>query len=568
MLELQHSEQVLCLAKPRTRARYLCYALLAFTLLIFSAIRWRLRDMPLQRDEGEYAYAGQLLLQGIPLYQHVHSMKFPGTFVANAVILLIFGQTPSGIHIGLLVLNAATALFLLMVGLRVFETSSAVFAAMSYILLSTSRSVLGFQAHATHFVVFFAVAGIVLLLDGLRRNSAWILLTAGLLFGLGILMKQHGIFFLAFAVFYILMREHRMPAPERSVLKKIAALALGAALPLALTFFLVLRFGDFGKFWFWTFKYAHAYTATQTWSYARHIFSAKARSLTHSLELMWIMSFVGLTSFFWDAASRTKADFLLSLTLFSCLAVCPGFLFRGHYFVLMLPAVALLIGLAVSSTTRWFSTRATAGSGPAHLIVLLPGVIFLLTFSYSVFRERQLLFHTDSLTVSREFFALPEAEAAADFIQHHSHPDARVAVLGSEPEIYFYSHRLSATGYLYTYPLMEKQIYAPAMQREMIGEIETTHPEFMVVVYSRDSWGRQASSDATIFKWADAYLRREYCLVATVSLPQNLSLQGVARPVVSTVSDPALLYIFQKGITCSPQEYPKLADLVAYAEAN
>ena len=32
-------------------------------------VRWRLLGMPLERDEGEYAYAGQLLLQGIPPYQ-------------------------------------------------------------------------------------------------------------------------------------------------------------------------------------------------------------------------------------------------------------------------------------------------------------------------------------------------------------------------------------------------------------------------------------------------------------------------------------------------------------------
>ncbi len=41
-------------------------------------IRWHLREMPLERDEGEYAYAGQLVLQGIPPYQLAWNMKFPG----------------------------------------------------------------------------------------------------------------------------------------------------------------------------------------------------------------------------------------------------------------------------------------------------------------------------------------------------------------------------------------------------------------------------------------------------------------------------------------------------------
>src|SRR5208283_801674 len=153
-----------------TPPRYLYYALLAATVLLFSAIRWRLRDMPLQRDEGEYGYAGQLLLQGIPPYQVAYNVKLPGTYVAYATILWIFGQTPAGIHIGLLLLNAATALLLFTVGLRLFEMPAAAFAGMSYLLLSSSRSVLGFQGHATHFVVFFALAGVLLLLEALEKT--------------------------------------------------------------------------------------------------------------------------------------------------------------------------------------------------------------------------------------------------------------------------------------------------------------------------------------------------------------------------------------------------------------
>jgi len=47
--------------------------------------------------------------------------------------------------------------------------------------------------------------------------------------------------------------------------------------------------------------------------------------------------------------------------------------------------------------------------------------------------------------------------------QAHTNPTDTIAVLGSEPEIYFYSHRISATGYIYTYPLMEPQRYAVQM---------------------------------------------------------------------------------------------------------
>ena len=66
-------------------------AIIVFTLVV--AIRIRLLGIPLERDEGEYAYAGQLILQGIPPYKLAYNMKFPGTYAAYALIMSIFGQT-------------------------------------------------------------------------------------------------------------------------------------------------------------------------------------------------------------------------------------------------------------------------------------------------------------------------------------------------------------------------------------------------------------------------------------------------------------------------------------------
>src|SRR5437588_12691628 len=85
--------------------RWLTFALLLLVLLLFAGIRWRLREMPLERDEGEYAYAGQLILQGIPPYQLAYNMKLPGTYLAYAAFLRTFGETPAGIHLGLSLAN-------------------------------------------------------------------------------------------------------------------------------------------------------------------------------------------------------------------------------------------------------------------------------------------------------------------------------------------------------------------------------------------------------------------------------------------------------------------------------
>src|SRR3954452_8239929 len=82
-------------------------------ILGFAAfVRIRLLEMPLERDEGEYAYAGQLMLQGIPPYKLAYNMKLPGTYAAYAVIMAAFGETTRGVHVGLIVVNSLTTILL------------------------------------------------------------------------------------------------------------------------------------------------------------------------------------------------------------------------------------------------------------------------------------------------------------------------------------------------------------------------------------------------------------------------------------------------------------------------
>ena len=65
---------------PSVRWRFLPWLLVALVILFAAYVRFRLRGFPLERDEGEYAYVGQMILQGIPPYQLAYNMKLPGTY--------------------------------------------------------------------------------------------------------------------------------------------------------------------------------------------------------------------------------------------------------------------------------------------------------------------------------------------------------------------------------------------------------------------------------------------------------------------------------------------------------
>jgi hypothetical protein len=185
----------------------------------------------------------------------------------------------------------------------------------------------------------------------------------------------------------------------------------------------------------------------------------------------------------------------------------PGWYFRLHYFVLVLPAFAILAGMGVSFL-QWNASR---------VAVIVPVLIFAGVAGWNIYIQRAIFFQASTLELSGYVYAgspFIESIPVAQYIREHSAADARVAVVGSEPQIYFYANRKSATGYIYTYAMMERQPYAISMQEQMTNEIENVKPEYIVMVRYKLSWLKHASSDQTIWNWVEKYTQGFYAPVA------------------------------------------------------
>ena len=227
--------------------------------------------------------------------------------------------------------------------------------------------------------------------------------------------------------------------------------------------------------------------------------------------LLWLPCLAGFGMIWLDERLRQTRWWLLGFAIASFLTTVPGFYFRTHYFLLVLPALALLAGGAVSVAChcwrQWVTTKFSQWPA-AGFVLLLVFTVVKTSDAWFVFAKQGA-----SALYGQELF--PEAETVSKFIHDNSTPDAQIAVLGSEPEVYFLARRHSATGYIYTYPLMEPQPFAAKMQREMIHEIETNAPEFVVFVNRDYSWHQTPQSDLTIFRWWDNY-RTNYTTVGVI----------------------------------------------------
>src|SRR6476661_528780 len=479
-----------------------------------TAVRIRLLGIPLERDEGEYAYAGQLLLQGIPPYKLAYSMKFPGTYVAYAITMFLFGQTVTAIHLGLLLVNSATSALIFFIGKRLLNSTVGIVAAASYALLSLSPSVFGLAGHATHFVVLLVLGGALLLLNQRNRLGAGWLFLSGLLMGLGLLMKQPGLFFVLFGATYLFLNDVRAGLLLRNVILRHLVFVGGAATPLAITFLTLFYAGVFPKFWFWTIHYAHEYGTLISISDASRIFIYHVRDAIGPNWPLWIVAGIGLLTCSLNKSARRSTGFLLGLFVSSILALCAGFYFRSHYFILLLPAIALFAGVAINNISSVLHRQITA-------VRFLPLFLLASCAAFLVFAQRDLFFRLSPVEVSHTIYAgnlFPEAIKVAEYIRDHTDSSDTIAVAGSEPEIYFYSHRHSATGYIYTYPLMERQKYARQMQSEMIHEIESAQPKYVISVTVDTSWLHSSRSENRIFEWAPRYIADNYVPVGFVNM--------------------------------------------------
>jgi len=478
------------------------------------AIRIRLLGIPLERDEGEYAYAGQLMLQGIPPYKLAYNMKFPGTYAAYALMMALFGQTIIGIHLGLLLINAATILLIFLLGRRLINAIAGTAAAMTYAVLSISPSVLGLAAHATHFVMLPVLGGMLLLLnESVRRNFAR-LFVSGLLFGTGLLMKQPAVFFIVFGALYLLSSDIRRKIVWKRVVLRNLAFDLGAIVPFGIACLFLWRMGVFDKFWFWAISYARQYGTLVPLQVGAKLFSETGSEVISSTWALWTLTGLGVIAGVWDKRMRASAVFLVGFLAFSVAALSAGLYFREHYYIFVLPAASLFAGVAIG-------TLVDLARGRNNLVRFAPLLLFCAALGQPILAARKFYFELSPVEACRlTYGANPflESVRVAEYLRDHTEAGDTVAILGSEPQIYFYSKRHSATGYIYTYELMEPQTYARQMQEEMIRQIESARPKYVLWISVPASWLQQATSEGMIFDWANDYVGKFYDVVGLVNI--------------------------------------------------
>ena len=492
-------------------------ALLLFTIWI----RVQHFNMPLERDEGEFGYIAQEILRGNWPYIHSYTQKLPGTYLVYTIFVGLFGGGGTAVHLGLLLTNLLIVWLLFRVGRKLFDPLAGLVSAFCWTVMASAPNLMGFAGHATFFIALFAVLGLWALLEADEKPQLWRYALSGLAFGLAFLMKQPAVFFTPMAIGWIAVQAFalkRISAVE--FLKRSFALGIGSLVPYLLCVLGYAATGNFDAFWFWTFAFAREFVGQVSGEMAANNFSFNTNIVLQGFALAWSLAGLGvLLSIFYVNEERQKY-LLLLLAVASFLTVVPGYYFTTHYFIAVLPAVALSIG-SLCHTALVFGLRQFR----QWALVAVPLVLVVFGMIAGM-REYRLYYFFKSEEMNHSQLAhavygsnpFPEAQAIGEYIAQNSREDDQVVVLGSDPQIYYYAGRRAATPSVVTYYMTASHGRNLQMQQELIQDVETRKPRFLVFVSVGTSWMFKPDSPTKITDWFNENNSRSYRPIALAEM--------------------------------------------------
>ena len=145
---------------------------------------------PLDCDEAAYAYIGHRILRGDVMYRDLTENKPPLGYWLYTLAVALGGYHELAIRVMPIPFVLATIALVWWIALRLGGPGSACLAAGLFAILSTDPYLFGNGANLEHFINFFAVASLALLLRGWDRTGRWSLVGSGVCLGAAALVKQ------------------------------------------------------------------------------------------------------------------------------------------------------------------------------------------------------------------------------------------------------------------------------------------------------------------------------------------------------------------------------------------
>ena len=473
---------------------------------VYFLLRLNLLPIPFDRDEGFFGYGGQVLLRGGALYRDMVDHKPPLVFYLYSLILRVLPPTPLGVHVFLHAYNFLTTLALYRLARRWVDRGPARSAALAYAVVSSAMAVQGFTASTEMFLLLPLTLAAWFSLS--KSPSPTRSAAAGALAAVALWIKSQAAPAAFFIGWGILVAGFRAGGVRLAFRRGLGFLA-GAAATTGLVLWPFCRAGFLADLGYWAFSYNRLYAqGAGFWSTSVPGTVRNLGRLFLEHPGVLVLAAIGLGA----ARDRQKINtrWPAGFALFSFLGVLPGYAFP-HYLALLAPSLALLAGVGWKAVEgKWKGS--SAGLRTAVLfgaLAVVPGIFH----SGYYFRWSG---EETSLRVF-DFNPFVEADRVARYLKTKSAPGDRLFVVGSEPEVLLASELPSATRWVNMGPLLTSRVPDhPRFQRECLGDIDRSPPEWVVLFDSLISLPADGGTDPAFLREVRARLAASYRRVAVV----------------------------------------------------
>jgi hypothetical protein len=479
--------------------------LLAVSLIVIvAAVRAPLLPIPLERDEGEYAYIAWRLGHNELPYRDWVDQKPPAVFFIYRLGLSLPLEPIRAIHFVALLFSAASVCALLFLALPLMDRFWAFVAAALFALLSTDPLVQGTVANTELFMLCPLILSQIAFVSAASRKDCNILfiVLAGALTGIASMFKQ-----VATVNWFFMAALYPLLAEGQKRWRAAVSFILWSATGLLTVFGLVVlyfwRRGGLYEFVDNVFTHNLEYIGAVGPSARLEYCWGTLTTLVRTQAIVWVFAAAGLVALV--TSGRVKWFFFVAGWLItSILGVSAGGYFFPHYFQQLLPPLALAAAVgaeAIAAIKSWrifplWSRRAVVLLG----LALLPATtLWPFVFTYTPAEAVRKIYPGN-------FFA--EMPQFAQRLETVTPPEKRVFVFGAEPELLFYARRASATRYIFLFPLYGP--YGNAHEKQIAAAAEIERAEPSTAVYFPNMLFFVPGTDQYFTQWSLSYMQANF----------------------------------------------------------
>lgn len=432
-------------------------------------MNWNSFSAPFERDEGEYAYSAWLLRTGGTPYQDSFLQKPP-----LIIYTYLIGQMMNPLAVWPPRMLASififiTAILIYLIAKKEWGEIAGVFSAFLFLPMVGFPVLAPFAANTEKFMILPMIGVLALFVYFKNSLKSWPYILTGILSSIAIFYKPISLPVIIFInIFWLFKLYKSYENPKISLLVK-PFLLLGGSTILTSIIILLPFFKVLHSFFQEVFTFNLFYASTFDNPLGNFI-----NYLSKFFHYWWVLLFL-LFGLLFEKPKNILYYFLL-LTI-SLLTVFSSPIGLGHYYLMIMPFLALLCGTLFNSILESLSLNNKQKK--ISIIIILPIILFIILFPF----KEQFSLNPQKLSEWVYGTANPfgESQEVANHLALITNKNDYVFVAGSEPQIYYYAQRKSPTRFVITYPLNLPTPFREQFQSELVNDLQKTPPQAIII---------------------------------------------------------------------------------------